>query len=64
MTDKILLTKDLNGILLDKDKLVYSYSNGNQIIGYLNINFGSGIGHVGSQNFGNTFIGFCICIFL
>ena len=54
MTDKILLTKDLNGILLDKDKLVYSYSNGNQIIGYLNINFGSGIGHIGSQNFGNN----------
>lgn len=34
MTDKILLTKDINGVLLDKDNLVYSYSTGNQIIGY------------------------------
>lgn len=31
--DIILLTKDINGVLLDKDKLVYSYSS-NQIIGY------------------------------
>jgi len=31
--DIILLTKDMNGVLLDKDKLVYSYSS-NQIIGY------------------------------
>jgi TATA-box binding protein (TBP) (component of TFIID and TFIIIB) len=31
--DIILLAKDINGVLLDKDKLVYSYSS-NQIIGY------------------------------
>lgn len=31
--DTILLTKDVNGILVDKDKLVYSYSSKN-IIGY------------------------------
>jgi TATA-box binding protein (TBP) (component of TFIID and TFIIIB) len=32
-TDTILLTKDLNGVLLDKDNLVYSY-NTKQIIGH------------------------------
>jgi TATA-box binding protein (TBP) (component of TFIID and TFIIIB) len=31
--DTILLTKDVNGVLLDKDKLVYSY-NDKQIIGH------------------------------
>ena len=32
-TDTILLTKDINGILLDNDNLVYSHTN-KQIIGY------------------------------
>jgi TATA-box binding protein (TBP) (component of TFIID and TFIIIB) len=32
-TDTVLITKDLNNILVDKDNLVYSYSS-NQIIGY------------------------------
>jgi TATA-box binding protein (TBP) (component of TFIID and TFIIIB) len=32
-TDTILITRDLNNILVDKDNIVYSYKN-NQIIGY------------------------------
>ena len=32
-TDTILLTKDKNGVLIDKDKLVYSYTD-HKIIGY------------------------------
>lgn len=36
--DTILLTKDINGVLIDKDNLVYSYSNPSsyhQVIGYV-----------------------------
>jgi hypothetical protein len=32
--DTLLLTKDVNGVLLDKDNLVYSYDN-HQVIGYM-----------------------------
>lgn len=36
-TDTILLTKDINGVLLDNDNLIYSHTN-KQIIGYLSKN--------------------------
>lgn len=53
-TDNILLTKDINGVLLDNDNLIYSYTN-KQIIGYLSKN------HQGSSDFfeknkANTYI--------
>lgn len=35
--DIILLTKDSNGILLDRDNIIYTYTN-NQIVGYLKDN--------------------------
>jgi TATA-box binding protein (TBP) (component of TFIID and TFIIIB) len=35
-TNSIILSKDVNGVLLDKDNLIYSYDT-NQIIGYCNV---------------------------
>jgi TATA-box binding protein (TBP) (component of TFIID and TFIIIB) len=49
-TDTILVTKDTNGVLVDKDNLVYSYdtkTNPGQIIGYVK----NGVYHIHKKEF-------------
>lgn len=54
-TDTILLTKDINGVLLDNDNLIYSHTN-KQIIGHLSKRELRFDRHIDQQKTNNTYI--------